>query len=262
MYLWKCWRDTRARFIVTLILVAALTALMVTFTWNFATGSIASHGAVDRGLRLFSLPIRGADSLTVSAFWNNWIGNLSGAVVYVVLLAWVWGSSAVGDEFARNTQEFLLTRPRRRRRFIWVSWMHGAGQLLAAVFSYVAVIFLALVFLTKVLGTWKLLSLVLPLFLLGMVVHSVVFLLTTLSRGRRDGQSLALGVVVFYPLLVALIRNYWKVHLPSPDDLFGPFLELTRGLPFRFPALSLIGWTLFAVACPLLAQLYMERCEA
>jgi hypothetical protein len=261
MYLWKCWRETRVRFIVTLILVAISTALTATLSWKFATGSTRPHAA-DRGRGFFSLPSRGADPLTVSTFWNNWTDNLLGTAIYVVAAAWVWGTSAVGDEFARNTQDFLLTRPRRRRHFIWVSWMLSAGQLLTAVFSYVAVIFLALVFLTKVLGTWKLLSLVLPLFLLGMVVLGVVFLVTTLSRGRRDGQSLALAVIILYPVLVALIRSYWKVHLPSPGDLFAPFLALSKGLTFQFPVLSLIGWSLVAVACPLLAQLYIERSEA
>jgi ABC-type transport system involved in multi-copper enzyme maturation permease subunit len=261
MYLWKCWCDTRVRFAVTLILVAAFTVLMVTFTWNYAAGSSSSHGVTGKGLGLFSLPVRGADSLTVSMFWSNWIGLLLSSGFYIAVVAWIWGSSAVGEEFARNTEEFLLTRPRRRRRFVWLSWLHGAGQLLAAVFSYVGTVFLALLFLTKVLRTWKLLGLVLPLFVLGIVVHGVVFLLTTLSRGRRDGSTLALAVLLFYPLIVILARSYWAVPLPSPGDFLEPFTALARGLPVQLPVFSMIGWTLFALACPFLAQWYVERSE-
>jgi ABC-type transport system involved in multi-copper enzyme maturation permease subunit len=262
MYLWKCWCDTRVRFAVTLILVAAFSVLVVTFTWNYAAGSSTSHGVSDRGLGLFSLPVRGAEPLIVSMFWSNWIGLLLSSGFYIAIVAWIWGSSAVGEEFARNTEEFLLTRPRRRGRFVWVSWLHGAGQLLAAVFSYVGTVFLALLFLTKVVRTWKLLGLVLPLFVLGMVVHGLVFLLTTLSRGRRDGSTLALGVLLLYPLIVILARSHWAVHLPSPGDFLEPFTALARGLPVQLPVLSIAGWSVFALACPLLAQLYIERCEA
>jgi len=261
MYLWKCWRDTRVRFAVTLILVTVSMVLLMTVTWNFATRSMAGSGSAERTRMLFSLPIRGADSRTVSTFWRNWINNLSGLSIYVSVVAWLWGGSAVGEEFSRNTEEFLLTRPRRRRRFVWVSWIHGVSQLGAAVISYVGVVFLVLVFLTKALVTWKVLSMVLPLLLLGMVVHSVVFLLTTVSRGRRDGNALALGVVFFYPLIVDLVRRYWVVHLPSPGDFIGPFLAVSKGLPVQLPLLSMVGWTLFAVACPLLAQVYIERSE-
>ena len=58
MYLWKCWRDTRVRFVVTLILVTISTVLIATLSWKLISDSIASGGPAEKARWLFSWPIR------------------------------------------------------------------------------------------------------------------------------------------------------------------------------------------------------------
>ncbi len=239
MYLWKYWRDTRVRFIILLMLVAAIWLLQL-------------H--------------RRAYPIATVLYWEDFTTNLRTFLFLPCLLALGLGISGPGDEFAQRTADFLFTRPRTRRYFIWASWAAGALQILAIVSVYVLAAFLAAVYVSRTVYTWKFLALILPVFLVCIVAYSIICFMTALLRSGQKGYASGLVFIAFYLALNPLLQIRWSINLPYPSGVGRPFAYLVRGAHapapvFHFPVAGVVGWTLFAVACPLLGQLYLERRE-
>ncbi len=246
MYLWKYWRDNRARLIACLIVIPAIVALMIM--------------VMERTLPAPELSNRARD------FSILWTTTLMGSRVLVLFLALALGASGIGEEFAQRTAEFLLTRPRSRRYFVWAGWAAGAGQFMIIASVFLLVTFVALLYRFKIPFAWDFLSPIVPLFIWGAVVYGLTYLITTMLRNTRNGFATGLGMVLFYPALVSLLQYLWSIQLPSPGDLFTPMSFVAEGTKaaesgVSFPVVAAVGWTLVALACPLVAQLIVERLE-
>ena len=121
-------------------------------------------------------------------------------------------------------------------------------------------------YLTGTIYTWKVLASVFPLVLVSLACYSLGHLMTTLLRSGRRGYAVALGMIILYGILSDLFRIRWHIRLPRAQDLVLPFWHLVEGVhipwvAFHFPTAEVTGWVLFVLACPLAAQLYIERCE-
>ena len=250
MYFWKCWRETRVRFIVLLILVAA-------FWWVVHAQALLQNRIIYASLDVL-------DPADVEGYWKDLTGLIGAYFVLPCFFTMALGAAGVGEEFAQETADFLLTRPRSRGYFIWVSWLTGAVEILTIISVYVLVAFFAAIYVTRTVYTWKFLVMVVPIFLLTMAAYGPICLMTALQRSGRKGYASGLGVIILYILLGALLRAGRSIHLPNPIHLMDPFSGLAKGAhvsAVHFPLAAVIGWSLFAVACPLLAQFYIERRE-
>lgn len=258
MYFWKCWRDLRGRFIVFLtvlpmmVIFLAVVASIVSVSPAWKSGT---HGWK------FVRSVRGAGHIA-NAWDNTFRFGLEGSCSPLIVLAGLnLGAMGAGQEFEQGTIDFLLTRPRRRRYFIWAGWAFGALELLTIATLTVLAGFATLVYLTGAVYAWKLLGLVVPLFILGAVAFSLTYFLSTLARNTRTGFSLGLGLVLMSVLLPPAIGYWWPIHAPSLTDLFmaGNWAMDARA---RFPVGSVVGWGVVAVVFGIAAQVFFERAEA
>ncbi len=89
------------------------------------------------------------------------------------------------------------------------------------------------------------------------VFYGLVYLLAILLRGSIHTGAAGVGILFLYGLLGVALNYYWQIELPSWDVLFTWIIQDTG----EFPALSVAGWTLVALAFPLTAQWVFERVE-
>jgi ABC-type transport system involved in multi-copper enzyme maturation permease subunit len=241
MYAWKWWRENRSRVIVYLILLVIITAFLPWAScWAYLQGS---SGA------------REAAALDVWRICLVSLGSFAMAFAGLGL-----GASGVGEEFAQGTVEFLLTRPRRRRYFVWAGWATGAATLFIMVTLAVLGSFATFVYVTKSVHHWKFLTMAVPLFVLGAVVYSLTYFMTALMKSGRTGLSLSLGLFVIALFLPVAVNLLWRIDLPTPLDVLAASKWAT--LPgAHFPVAATIGWSLVALALPLAAQFLFERAE-
>ena len=118
MYFWKCWRDTRTRFIFFLILVSG----NLVFSLTIIVARPGGFGDFERGGPLSD----------VAHLWS-WVATAVLGVFVPSLLclqAWMLAPSSIGEEYKEQTLGFLFTRPRSRRYLVWTCWSVGACELL------------------------------------------------------------------------------------------------------------------------------------
>jgi len=194
-----------------------------------------------------------------------WAIILAGSRFIVPFFALGFGASGVGEEFSDKTAEFLLTRPRNRSYFVWTSWATGVTQILLLDCTYLIVAFVLLLYRTSTPFSQELMKFtgglvksVVPLLILGALIYSMTYLLTALFRNGRNGYLTCVGIVLIYPMLVSWVHSQWNITLPSPNDLFA---HSSTGESVAFPIVAALGWTLFTLACPWVAQLYIERID-
>ena len=249
MYAWKCWFDTRSRFVTLLVLCAVLLALSVVPAALVHT----AHGWV---------LVRGGTPSRVARVWGIAAG--SGLVVWgtfvMSLVGLVLGSSGMPGDCNKETIYFLLTRPRRRGYFVWTGFAVGAGETLAITSLGVLAAFLMLVYLTGRVYTWRFFG-VIPIFGVGtLVVYGQTFLLGILSRSTQDGITYSLGLFLAEVSLPVAVNRFWNVHAPS-------FLQLMAdprwlfGHGVHFPIYGVLGWSLVALSCPVVAQWVFARIQ-
>jgi ABC-type transport system involved in multi-copper enzyme maturation permease subunit len=246
MYLWKCWRDNRIRFIFFAAFVAAVGFLHAVITWL--------------------APSHDRSSAAVTHYWLEHAREMWFLLPYLALLLMALGTLGAGEEFAQHTADFLFTRPCSRRYFIWMWWASGALSVFVIVCLYTLVTFFTVAYLTKTIYTWKVLASVLPALLVSLACYSLGCLMTTVLRSGRRGYAVGVGIAIVYGLLGTLLRMRWHVRVPDTTNLMLPFWHLVDGVhipwvAFHFPVAAVAGWSVFVLACPLLAQLYIERCE-
>lgn len=241
MYFWKCWRETRLGFYVFLIIAVTLAA----FLWKFV--EFVMGGFSPKQLFAFA-----------------WVILLFIFTALLSLAGMSFGATGIGEEFARKTAEFLLTKPRSIRYFVWTAWTANAVQFLALAGAMVLVGASILSWRYHAPVTGRLLLAFLPGLILTFLIFGVTYLLGVLQKNGRSGFQSSLGVVILFPIICYTLEHFWQIHLPSPTDMFpigvrwSSHPELASTLPPFWPVLS---WSLVALACPFLAQLFLERTE-
>lgn len=222
MYLWKCWRDTRSFFIVSLVIAAIVMPVA-------AVVCVGTHLVEDFG---------------TSAFLSTF-----GLILTAVAL----GLGAVGaiHEFAEKTAHFLFTKPRTRAYFVWVGWAVGCAEFLAVAVVNLLAGWLTLSHYSKVSGSITTHNVVDPL-IFCLWAYCLTYALTVLLRNGLKGLGASMAILFGLPFFAAAVRWRWHIDLPlSPGLPFG-------SLPL---AVSNIIWILIAMLFVVAAQLVVERSE-
>jgi ABC-type transport system involved in multi-copper enzyme maturation permease subunit len=248
MYVWKWWRESRNRVITYLTLLMAVTVFL---GWTALTADQRSPDS--------------APKVPPLEWWRATLIAFGSIIVGFAGLG--LGASGVGEEFAQGTAEFLLTRPRRRRYFVWTAWATGAAALFIIIALAVVASFVPVAYVVKSAGNWKLLAMIVPLFVFGGVVYSLTYFMAALMKNGRAGLSLSLGLIVLDLLLPVAVQLPWviallhrRINLPSFADVLQASAWTT--IPgAHFPVMTTVAWSLVALAFPLASQLLFERAE-
>ena len=241
MYFWKCWRDTRSRFIICLITVSLM---CVTITAMLAKQGNAVNSVTGRQV--------GA-------------GAMQAALSLVMIMAALTlGVQPMGQEFKEQTLGFLLTRPRRRRYWVWRCWSVGVGEILGVVTLGMVGSFAGLSYLVGHVYPWRWFATSLFLVVGAVAVYSLTYFLTVLSRSGELGVT---GAVIFFiidSMLLPVAFVYWHVHTSFLFSVLGMMTaggEWSTSHRMTFPLGNLVAWAFIALVFPLAAQLLMDRVE-
>lgn len=238
MYLWKCWRDTRASFFTFL---AAL----------LAAGAYAAYVKFDPFGWIAAKPMESR------LLWQSLATALLGTTVGLVPVAGLFlGALGVGMEFEKGTADFLLTRPRSRSYFLWTSWGLGSAQM-------VVLVLVSNLFILARLGSRRVeapgdfLRSLVAWCTLALVFYSLTYLMTTLARNSRNGTALAIAVFAGYEGLWLWLRFWYDIHIPFLADLLKHALRPAADFSFT----PVAGWLTVCLALMLVAQFRLERAE-
>jgi len=250
MYAWKCWRESRARFIFLLTLYGG-SALLVTLVpglhaqggwWHFDRSEYTRDPA----------PLVQQVSAVV----------LSGLGMCGFLSALFLGATASGSEIEPGTIEYLWTRPRTRSSLTWTHWGISLTEM---VIVAVVPTYLVAAVLGTLTGTWNLqLLLVAPwmMVIVGLPILGLTTLMTALRRSASGGLIYTVAVVSVYVIVRQLVTV--PLHLNVPPLFAGPVIWLINNNQFHpsaFPWGSVWRAVFLAAAFPLAAQYLLKRAE-
>jgi ABC-type transport system involved in multi-copper enzyme maturation permease subunit len=257
MYAWKCWRESRARFIFLLIMFT-VTALLFTLQpgldvengwWHFDRSEYV-HNPWPTAHLVFSL--------ILSVMWCS--GFLSAVFL---------GATASGSEIEPGTIEYLWTRPRARASATWTHWRVCVAEMVVVA---VVPIYLAAGLLGTLTRAWTMPAppfqrmLLAPwlIVIVGLPLLGLTTLMTALRRSASGGLIYTSGVVVVYAILRQIVIV--PLHLNPPTLFAGPLVWLVSNdqLPYQpsaFPWGSLWRAVFLAAALPLAAQYVLKRAE-
>ena len=252
MYAWKCWRESRARFIFLLIMFTA-TGLLFTLMQGVEVRNGWWHFDRSEYTRDPAMMVRLVTQLVLT-------GLLTSGFLSAVFL----GTTASGSEIEPGTIEYLWTRPRTRTSVTWTHWGVCVAEmvLVAVVPTYLAALILGT--LTR---NWNLsLLLVAPwmMVIAGLPMLGLTTLMTTLRRSASGGLISTTAVVTVYMIVRQLVTV--PMHLNLPPLFAGPIVWLVNNnqfgaLPIGFPWGSFWRAVFLAAAFPLAAQYLLKRAE-
>ena len=234
MYLWKCWRDTRSAFlgIVAGLLAVGIFGAYVQFD---PFGWIAAKPESSRLL------------------WHVLSDALGASLKGVIPIAgFILGAMGVGVEFERGTADFLLTRPRSRRSFLWTSWCLGAAQILTLVPLALAINWLTRPdFPAAHPGLFS--RVPLAICTVALLTYSLTYLMTTLARNSRNGIGLSVAAITGYTFLHMWLILWHGFTVPL-------IWELPEH-PDRVDAGVWFGWLAVCLTLMVVTQFRFERAE-
>jgi hypothetical protein len=283
MYAWKYWRDTRARFLTFSVLWLGIALLLVFTTLSTYTRSEHWWRPAAPG----------------GGYYPVWTQVIFGMAVCGAMMAalagFFLGASGAGEEFERGTLPFLATRPRPRACFVWTAWVVGAGELLVLLAAGMGVAFTVLIHFS-IAGAargnwlyrppahynwgwflrffaWRIVGLLLLLWITGLVCYSLAYLLTLIARSRPNGAAFAIGLSIAYLVAAYLLRYYARISVPTPVNLFdwmsdgrmrwlyiaGRHVVVHVSIPYPFSQLA--GWLVLSVAFVFVHRLLFERAD-
>jgi hypothetical protein len=248
VYLWKLWREGWTR----LALCFAIGAVwVVAVRWT-------AHVAVQRGVGLTGGAVAAARSMWLDA------SRLVDPIVAVstILAAVLMVEIAAGNEFAQGTAEFLLTRARPRRHYVWAGWSFGMLQLLLLPLVIVGCEMGALVSMTGTFESWRPFAVCALLAPTVAIVYGAGYLLCVVLRnGQHSVVAVLVGIVIYLSAPFAL-SQLSDMRFVWPDWWFHNLVGWAwQRRPTPFPLVPVVGWTLFALLFPALAQWRLERME-
>jgi hypothetical protein len=248
MYLWKCWRDTRIKFLACLALFLCLEVAFI-----FGHKVETSH------------PLGAADLHTMFTIVSTAVGSI------LVFLGWILGDENVGADIGRGSGDFLLTRPESRGTFVWIGWSLSVVETIVLWIVFSAIVFVDILSLSHQLGVSA--SAIMSS-LLDFSKHDMplMFLIFVINVGLIFGVTYFIGVVlrsgtralvgsaalIFgYQILKAIFT--FRFHIVLPDILLA-YPNPHNGM--LIPAVhEFIIRGLVALAFPVVAHVILERME-
>jgi ABC-type transport system involved in multi-copper enzyme maturation permease subunit len=227
MYVWKCWRDTRAFFFILLMIAAA--AMPVA-----AVVCVGTHLLEDFGTMAF-----------MSTFG-----------LLLILMAVGLGTLGAIQEFTDKTVHFLFTKPRSRAYFVWTGWIVGCVELLTIAAVNLASGWLTLAHYSKnpfssvLFGSIRRQDVV-GVLIYTLIVYSITYALTAVLRDGLKGLGASVGITIGFQAVTAVARLRLKIDIPTPPLPIG-------SLP---TAMSNIVWIIVALLFVVGAQLVVQRAE-
>ncbi|HKN26266.1 MAG TPA: hypothetical protein VJX72_15565 [Candidatus Acidoferrum sp.] len=273
MYFWKCWRDTRRAFSIYLILAVGGTLL-----WFMGMSHELLRGSVR------AAPEEALWFLVVS-------GGLAFGLPFAAVMGLGLGSRSVGTEVGGEGGDFLMTRPRSRKYFVWVGWTVGLAEI-AILLAVTALVALAALYYEggaiwrhmpvathfgpvtqsptggQAVNISLLLTVVdIPLLLasvavIAIVVHGLTYFLSVLTRSGRRAVTYSLVLILAFWTCANLLDRWGHFSLPNIATI-SLYRTHLQGPPIWYlaPELQLIGWLVLAVAFPVAAQRVLERSD-
>src|SRR5712671_4423379 len=250
MYAWKCWRESRARFIFLLIMFT-VTALLFTLQPGLEVQKGWWHFDRSEYIRNPWQTTQVVFSMILGVLWCS--GFLSAVFL---------GATASGSEIEPGTIEYLWTRPRTRTSMTWTHWGVCLMEILI-----VAIVpaYLAAALLGTLTRNWNVpLLLVAPwmMVIVGLPMLGLTTLMTALRRSASGGLLYTAGVVSVYVIVRQIAIG--PLHLQLPTLFAGPVVWLMNNhQPYAvaFPWGSFWRAVFLAAAFPLAAQYLLKRAE-
>jgi len=226
MYLWKCWRDTRAFFLAFLIV------------------AVAAMPAIALGCRGTTVMRENGITAVISTF---------GLFMMVIPLG--LGTIGATHEFAEQATHFLFTKPRSRQYFLWVGCLVGGIEVLIIAVVNLLVGWATMAcygkpFETALFAPAETRSWV-ELLLLGLFVYALTYSLTAILRNGLKGLGGSMGILTGISAFAVLMRVRWNIQVPIPVQKIG-------SLPL---AASYIVWMAIALLFVYGAQIALKRAE-
>lgn len=253
MYLWKYWRDTRRGVFVYLGVL-----VWVVLFWMYA---------MHRANRLHNI---GGDSVIL---WAMTVGvTFSFVYLCAIVMGFALGTSNVGSDFAKGTAEFLLTRTRPRRYFVWTGWLTGMAELLSLLIATGFIVMAATAFVTG--PVWRnvpspirfhadqdfidIPRMILSAVLMAAVVFGLTYFMSVLLKSSQRGVIGSIGILVGYMGVDAILKSATGYSLPTLD-----FKDASTsiGAWHVAPHVAMIGWALLSLAFPFAAQISLDRMD-
>lgn len=269
MYLWKCWRDTRLTFFIYLTICAAAALL-----W------LVGGGFQSRAM-----------AMNVSPIETLWLLFVIGAAVFGAIFAGAigitLGSRNIGSDLATGSAQFLLTRPRSRKYFVWAGWGVGIVEILALL-GITALVAIAALYLQGgqvwrnfptsigavplnhssvtpsdlprlLFAVVRVPLLIASIVLTTVVMYGLTYLLTVLTRSGQRAIAYTFAVVLAYSIIGSVLARWIGVSLPTL--IFYLADPQARESWHLSPMLQLALWSICAVAFPLAAQFVLDNAE-
>ena len=248
MYFWACCFNRRYRLILYLALAVAITLL----------AALPAGLEYHEGRWVLAKITSRAD---LTRIWHTGVGNTLVALLVILLfVAADLGALGLGDDSERRNLDFLLTRPRPRRHFVWSGWLAGLTQLLPLVIVPLLTCLVVLVGMTHELLPEEPLRLIVPLFAMAAALYSVAFFMATVTASARHGYELAALLIVLYMGYYLTQGGWWWYYDWERLYLYGAF-DWYLAPHQLFPQANLLLVAVATCLLPCFAQLSFERRE-
>lgn len=255
MYFWKYWRDTRRGVYIYLGLLIF-----------FAVVWVASMYGYNRVGHIHDDP---------ATLWMMELG-VAFALSYLcaLVMGFATGSNSVGSDIGKGTGDFLLTRPRSRRYFVWAGWTAGLVELFALITFTTLFVFAMIAWATG--PVWRQVAsparftiadkavmdvalMLATIVLTAAVIYGLTYFMGILLRGGQKGVIWTLAVMFGYSIISSLLRQFAGITLPSLNlaDLASHPVQHW----YLEPRIQITGWSVLALAFPFAAQVVLERSD-
>lgn len=252
MYIWKFWRDTRRGVFVYVGLVLAFAAIWLVEMYR----ANRIHNIIDGPATIWAMDLGIAFALSY---------------LCALVMGFTTGTHSAGADIGHGTGDFLLTRPRSRRYFVWTGWIAGIGELFALIAFTALLVFVVATFIAG--PVWRLvpdpahfpangqslnISLALATIMLtAAVVFGLTYFLTFVFRSGQRAVISSLAVLFGYSIGSSLLKLWAGISLPSLNFVR---TSLNPNLPwYQTEQFHVLGWSMVAMVFPLAAQLIFER---
>jgi hypothetical protein len=200
VFFWNCWLRNRYRLVAYL---AAACGLVLLGTLPVTLKSVHGH-------QVYWHPRTVGDAIGA---WDLGVNRTLVVLVLVMLFfAADLGSRGLGESAARKECDFLLTRPRTRRNFVWSAWLAALTQLCVLELAPITIAIVTLFAQTSGIYSGHLWPLSLEIFVVSVLVFSGAYALTLATGSSQSGFELAFSLLIIYTLGLALFPPYFTFY--------------------------------------------------